>query len=58
MAAYRLSVNLMLSHAGGDLLLLRRDSGQTHFAGCWEWPGGKIEPGESFADAEAGSGPR
>jgi 8-oxo-dGTP diphosphatase len=30
----------------GQVLLTRRPAG-THLAGCWEFPGGKIEPGET-----------
>lgn len=29
----------------GNILLSRRKKG-THLAGCWEFPGGKVEPGE------------
>lgn len=29
----------------GNVLLSRRKKG-THLAGCWEFPGGKVEPGE------------
>lgn len=31
----------------GKLLVTRRPAG-THLAGLWEFPGGKVEPGESF----------
>ncbi len=34
----------------GLLLLARRPEG-THLAGLWEFPGGKLEPGESFEQA-------
>ena len=32
----------------GRLLIARRPEG-THLAGCWEFPGGKVEPGETIA---------
>lgn len=35
---------------GEGTLVARRGEGQ-HLAGLWEFPGGKIEPGESPADA-------
>jgi len=39
-----------LIEQGGKLLLARRSSGQT-LAGWWEFPGGKVEPGETAAQA-------
>lgn len=36
----------------GCVLLTRRLKG-THLAGCWEFPGGKCEPGESIVDCLA-----
>ena len=35
---------------GGRLLLCRRPAGKRH-AGLWEFPGGKLLPGESIPDA-------
>lgn len=35
-----------------EVLIARRQSGQ-HLAGFWEFPGGKVEAGESFACAVA-----
>lgn len=35
---------------GPEILLTRRPAG-VHLAGCWELPGGKVEPGEAAADA-------
>ncbi len=37
-------------HRQGWVLLARRGPGEKH-AGAWEFPGGKIEPGESPAEA-------
>ena len=34
----------------GLLLVARRPAG-THLAGLWEFPGGKLEPGEDWVDA-------
>lgn len=34
----------------GDFLLTSRPVGKV-YAGCWEFPGGKLEPGESVAQA-------
>lgn len=39
-----------LLFAEGRLLLAQRPPG-SHLAGCWEFPGGKLEPGESWEDA-------
>jgi 8-oxo-dGTP diphosphatase len=36
----------------GKLLVARRIRG-THLAGCWEFPGGKCEPGESAEESLA-----
>ena len=35
-----------LSHADGRVLLQQRPTGKAH-AGLWEFPGGKVEPGET-----------
>jgi len=35
---------------GGRFLVTRRPGG-VHLEGCWEFPGGKIEPGESYAES-------
>jgi 8-oxo-dGTP diphosphatase len=40
----------VLQDAQGRVLVARRAAG-THLAGTWEFPGGKIEPGESPAQA-------
>jgi 8-oxo-dGTP diphosphatase len=40
----------VLIDAGGRFLLAQRPQGKV-YAGYWEFPGGKLEPGESAADA-------
>ncbi|MER3546376.1 MAG: Nudix family hydrolase [Rhodanobacteraceae bacterium] len=40
----------VLSDARGRVLLLQRKPG-THLAGAWEFPGGKLEPGEHIEQA-------
>jgi 8-oxo-dGTP diphosphatase len=36
--------------ARGRVLIAQRPAGK-HLAGMWEFPGGKVEPGEARADA-------
>jgi 8-oxo-dGTP diphosphatase len=48
---FKLAVKTILEDEQGRCLLIRRSSISKHFAGCWEWPGGKVDPGEDFADA-------
>jgi len=42
----------VLTDASGRVLLMQRKPG-THLAGTWEFPGGKLEPGESIEAALA-----
>lgn len=42
-----ISTRVIVEH-GHDIALLRRAS-TGEFAGCWELPGGKVEPGEDIA---------
>ena len=42
----------VLINADGEFLLTSRPAGKV-FAGCWEFPGGKLEAGESVAQALA-----
>ena len=50
----RVSAAVILRHLenahGAEYLLAQRPPGKA-YAGYWEFPGGKIEPGESFAEA-------
>ena len=45
-------VAAMLVRADGQMLLQRRPAGRKH-AGSWEFPGGKVEPGETGLEALA-----
>ena len=49
MAAIDVAVGVMRK-PGGSLLLARRPPGKP-YAGYWEFPGGKVEPGESVLAA-------
>lgn len=46
----RVDVALALIEQAGEWLVSRRSSGRV-FAGLWEFPGGRVEPGESSAQA-------
>lgn len=48
-----MAVKAVITDAEGRQLLLRRSSESRNFVGLWEWPGGKLDPGESFADGLA-----
>ena len=48
---FGLAVKAVIVEAEGRCLLVRRSPANTHFAGCWEWPGGKVDSGEDFASA-------
>jgi len=43
-----LAVYVLVRDAKGQVLLLRRCQTRGHFAGCWELPGGKPAPEETF----------
>jgi len=45
--SYQLVVRALIKR-GGRCLLLRRSSACRAFVGQWEWPGGKVDPGEPF----------
>ena len=46
-----LSVKAVILDSAGRCLLLRRSAANKNFVGQWEWPGGKVDPGEDFATA-------
>lgn len=46
----RVSAAVILRHDGSEYLLAQRPPGKA-YAGYWEFPGGKVEAGESFAEA-------
>jgi 8-oxo-dGTP diphosphatase len=46
-----LTVKAVIVDTAGRCLLLRRSAANKNFAGKWEWPGGKVDPGEDFANA-------
>lgn len=48
--AMPLLVAAAVIHAGDKVLITRRSAHQRH-PGCWEFPGGKIDPGESPLEA-------
>ena len=45
---YRLAVRAIIRDDHGRCLLLKRSAANKGFVGQWEWPGGKVDPGESF----------
>jgi mutator protein MutT len=48
---FALSVKAVVIDERRRCLLLRRSKNNGSFVGCWEWPGGKVDPGEDFAVA-------
>ena len=46
-----LTSRAVILDADGRCLLLRRSAASRNFAGLWEWPGGKPDPGEDFSAA-------
>jgi 8-oxo-dGTP diphosphatase len=48
---FKLSVKAVVLDEQRRCLLLRRSAHNHNFVGCWEWPGGKVNDGEAFADA-------
>jgi ADP-ribose pyrophosphatase YjhB (NUDIX family) len=49
---FRLAVKAVVIDDANRCLLLRRSAANKNFVGCWEWPGGKVDPGEDFASAK------
>lgn len=47
----KISGRALIANVAGEILLLRRVASSRHFAGLWEFPGGKNDPGEEFAAA-------
>jgi 8-oxo-dGTP diphosphatase len=45
---FSMAVKAVILDDEGRCLLIRRSAHNTNFIGCWEWPGGKLDPGESF----------
>jgi len=45
---YRLAVRAVIVDDQGRCLLIRRSRACKHFVGKWEWPGGKVDEGETF----------
>ena len=48
---FSLAVKAVIVDPAGRCLLIRRSAANLHFVGTWEWPGGKVDPGEDFASA-------
>jgi 8-oxo-dGTP diphosphatase len=48
---FGLTVRAVVSDGLGRCLLIRRSPANRSAAGKWEWPGGKVDPGEDFAAA-------
>ena len=48
---FKLAVKAVVLDGDRRCLLVRRSPHNHNFVGCWEWPGGKVDDGEAFADA-------
>jgi 8-oxo-dGTP diphosphatase len=48
---FKLVVRGIIKNKEGKLLILKRSIHSRSNPGCWELPGGKVEPGEDFDDA-------
>lgn len=48
---FALAVKAVIFDEHQRCLLIRRSNHNQSFIGCWEWPGGKVDPGEDFAGA-------
>jgi len=46
-----MTVRAVVRDAEGRCLLIRRSAANKSFVGQWEWPGGKVDPGEDFVTA-------
>jgi 8-oxo-dGTP diphosphatase len=47
----KLSVKVFILNAEGRVLVIRRSAASKHFAGQWDFPGGKTDAGETFDEA-------
>jgi len=48
---FSLTMKAVIVDEEGRTLLIRRSKANKNFTGKWEWPGGKVDPGEDFAVA-------
>ena len=48
---FSLTMKAVIVDEQGRTLLIRRSKANKNFIGKWEWPGGKVDPGEDFAVA-------
>lgn len=48
---FSLTMKAVIVDEQGQTLLIRRSKANKNFTGKWEWPGGKVDPGEDFAMA-------
>jgi 8-oxo-dGTP diphosphatase len=48
---FSLTMKAVIVDGEGRTLLIRRSKANKNFVGKWEWPGGKVDPGEDFAVA-------
>lgn len=46
--SFGLAVRAVIRDTQQRCLILRRSNACRSFAGQWEWPGGKVDPGETF----------
>src|SRR5690606_21176882 len=47
---FSMAVKAVICDDQGRCLVIRRSTHNRSFVGCWEWPGGKLDPGEDFTD--------
>lgn len=45
---FKMAVRAVILDEEGRCLMLRRSAINRHYVGMWEWPGGKVDPGETF----------
>lgn len=51
MKPWSMAVKAVILDDSRRCLLVRRSAANSSSVGCWEWPGGKVDPGEDFASA-------